>query len=96
MTTKRELRKSMDLSIIDKGMKKVVLLLRVSTNSQDYEYQRNTLTDICKRNGWEVVHTVENKVSGAKKARSEKRLSSYLIMSKTMMLILLWQLRLAD
>ena len=31
-------------------MKKVVLLLRVSTNSQDYEYQRNTLTDICKRN----------------------------------------------
>ena len=48
-------------------MKKVVLLLRVSTNSQDYEYQRNTLTDICKRNGWEVVHTVENKVSGAKK-----------------------------
>ena len=77
-------------------MKKVVLLLRVSTNSQDYEYQRNTLTDICKRNGWEVVHTVENKVSGAKKARSEKRLSSYLIMSKTMMLILLWQLRLAD
>ena len=48
-------------------MKKVVLLLRVSTNSQDYEYQRNTLTELCKRNGWEVVHTVENKVSGAKK-----------------------------
>lgn len=52
-------------------MKKVVLLLRVSTNSQDYEYQRNTLTDICNRNGWEIVHTVENKVSGAKK--SEER-----------------------
>ena len=49
-------------------MKKVVLLLRVSTNTQDYEYQRNTLTDICKHNGWEVVHTVENKVSGAKKS----------------------------
>ena len=48
-------------------MKKVVLLLRVSTNSQDYEYQRNTLTDLCDRNGWEIVHTVENKVSGAKK-----------------------------
>ena len=57
----------MDLSIIDKGMKKVVLLLRCSTSVQDYEYQRNTLTDICNRNGWKIVHTVENKVSGAKK-----------------------------
>jgi DNA invertase Pin-like site-specific DNA recombinase len=25
------------------------------------------LTDICKRNGWEIVRTFENKVSGAKK-----------------------------
>ena len=56
----------MDLSI-DRDMKKVVLLLRVSTNSQDYEYQRNTLTDLCSRNDWEIVHTVENKISGAKK-----------------------------
>lgn len=48
-------------------MKNVVLLLRVSTNSQDYEYQRNTLTDLCKRNDWKIVHTFENKVSGAKK-----------------------------
>ena len=48
-------------------MKKVVLLLRVSTNSQDYEHQRNTLTDLCDKNGWDIVHTVENKVSGAKK-----------------------------
>lgn len=63
----------MDLSI-DRDMKKVVLLLRVSTNSQDYEYQRNTLTDICKRNGWEVVHTVENKVSGAKKSEEREEI----------------------
>jgi DNA invertase Pin-like site-specific DNA recombinase len=55
-------------------MKKVVLLLRVSTNSQDYEYQRNTLTDICKRNGWEIVHTVENKVSGAKKSEEREEI----------------------
>ena len=52
---------------IIKYMKKVVLLLRVSTNSQDYEYQRSTLTDLCKRNGWQIVNTFENKVSGAKK-----------------------------
>lgn len=48
-------------------MKKVVLLLRVSTNSQDYEYQRSTLADLCNRNNWEIVRTFENKVSGAKK-----------------------------
>ena len=63
----------MDLSI-DRDMKKVVLLLRVSTNTQDYEYQRNTLTDICKRNGWEIVHTVENKVSGAKKSEEREEI----------------------
>lgn len=50
------------------------MLLRVSTNSQDYEYQRNTLTDICKRNGWEIVHTVENKVSGAKKSEEREEI----------------------
>ena len=55
-------------------MKKVVLLLRVSTNSQDYEYQRNTLTDLCKRNGWEIVKTFENKVSGAKKNEDRKEI----------------------
>ena len=48
-------------------MKKVCLLLRCSTSHQDYEYQRNMLTDICQRNSWTIVHTVENKVSGAKK-----------------------------
>lgn len=48
-------------------MKEVCLLLRCSTYMQDYEYQRNTLIDICNRNGWKIVHTVENKVSGAKK-----------------------------
>lgn len=74
MTIVNELRKSMDLSIIDKGMKKVVLLLRVSTNSQDYEYQRTTLTDICNRNGWEIIHTVENKVSGAKKSEEREEI----------------------
>ena len=43
------------------------MLLRVSTSSQDYEYQRSTLTDLCKRNGWEIIRTFENKISGAKK-----------------------------
>lgn len=55
-------------------MKKVILLLRVSTNSQDYEYQRNTLTELCKRNAWQIVHTVQNKVSGAKKNEDRKEI----------------------
>lgn len=55
-------------------MKKVVLLLRVSTCSQDYEYQRNTLTELCRRNGWQIVHTVENKVSGAKKNENREEI----------------------
>ena len=55
-------------------MKKVVLLLRVSTNSQDYEYQRSTLTDLCKRNGWQIVNTFENKVSGAKKSEEREEI----------------------
>lgn len=59
------------MDLTDRSMKKVVLLLRVSTNSQDYEYQRNTLTDLCGKNDWDIVHTVENKVSGAK--RNEDR-----------------------
>lgn len=55
-------------------MKKVCLLLRVSTNSQDYEYQRNTLSELCNRNGWEIVHTFENKVSGAKKCEEREEI----------------------
>ena len=48
-------------------MEKVCLLLRVSTNAQDYEYQHSTLTELCKRKGWEIVKVFANKVSGAKK-----------------------------
>lgn len=48
-------------------MEKVCLLLRVSTNSQDYDYQKNTLTELCERKGWEIVKVFANKISGAKK-----------------------------
>ena len=48
-------------------MEKVALLLRVSTTAQDYEYQQNTLSELCERKGWEIVKVFANKVSGAKK-----------------------------
>lgn len=45
----------------------VVLLCRVSTNSQDYTRQVNELTEYCNRQGWSISRVFANKVSGAKK-----------------------------
>lgn len=50
---------------------KVVLLCRVSTNSQDYNRQVNELTVYCQQQGWEIEKIFTNKVSGAK--RNEER-----------------------
>lgn len=58
----------------NKTMEKVVLLLRVSTNAQDYEYQHNTLTELCERKGWEIVKVFANKVSGAKKNEERREI----------------------
>lgn len=55
-------------------MEKVCLLLRVSTNAQDYEYQHNTLTELCERKGWEIVKVFANKVSGAKKNEERREI----------------------
>lgn len=46
---------------------RVVLFARVSTNIQDYDRQINELTRLAKRNGWEIVASFAEKVSGAKK-----------------------------
>ena len=46
---------------------KVVLLCRVSTNSQDYNRQVNELTTYCQQQGWFIEHIFANQVSGAKK-----------------------------
>ena len=55
-------------------MEKVCLLLRVSTSAQDYEYQHSTLTELCKRKGWQIVKVFANKVSGAKKNEDRKEI----------------------
>ena len=55
-------------------MEKVCLLLRVSTSAQDYEYQYNTLKELCDRKGWEIVKVFANKVSGAKKNEERKEI----------------------
>ena len=46
---------------------KVVLLCRVSTNSQDYNRQANELMAYCHQTGWTIEKIFANKVSGAKK-----------------------------
>jgi len=55
-------------------MEKVCLLLRVSTNAQDYEYQHSTLTELCEKKGWVIVKVFANKVSGAKKNEDRKEI----------------------
>lgn len=52
-------------------MEKVVLLCRVSTLTQDYQYQVDLLTELANNRGWEVMKVFANKVSGAK--RNEDR-----------------------
>ena len=59
-------------------MERVCLLLRVSTNAQDYDYQHNTLSDLCERKGWEIVKVFANKVSGAKKNEERKEIMELL------------------
>lgn len=46
---------------------KVVLLCRVSTNSQDYNRQVTELTAYCQQRGWDIEKIFTNKASGAKK-----------------------------
>ena len=46
---------------------KVVLFARVSTIAQDYERQINELTALADRNGWIIVGTFAEKISGAKR-----------------------------
>ena len=59
-------------------MEKVCLLLRVSTNAQDYEYQKNALSELCERKGWEIVKVFSNKVSGAAKNEDRREIMELL------------------
>ena len=45
-------------------MEKVILLVRVSTDRQEYRRQINELKDFCAKMNWDIVGTFANKVSG--------------------------------
>ena len=50
----------------EKSMEKVVILARVSTQSQDFDRQIIELQEYCDRMNWQVEKVFANKVSGAK------------------------------
>lgn len=60
----------------------VVLLCRVSTNSQDYNRQVNELTEYCNRCGWNILHIFANKVSGAKRIEERKEIQDMIAFVK--------------
>ena len=55
-------------------MTRVALLVRVSTDKQDYNRQINELQEHCAKMNWEVVRIFANKVSGAKKIEERQEL----------------------
>ena len=64
-------------------MEKVALLVRVSTDKQDYQRQIVELTQYCSKVGWEVAETFANKVSGAKKNEDREEVQSLIEYVKT-------------
>lgn len=64
-------------------MEKVALLVRVSTDKQDYQRQIVELTQYCSKVGWEVAETFANKVSGAMKNEDREEVQSLIEYVKT-------------
>ena len=52
-------------------MKRASIYLRVSTQNQDYERQRNEIIAYCNANQYEIVKVFEEKISGAKDDRPQ-------------------------
>ena len=63
-------------------MENVVLLCRCSTNRQDYNRQIAELTDYCNNNGWSIMRTFANKVSGAKKLEEREEIQDMIAFVK--------------
>ena len=55
-------------------MDKVVILARVSTDSQEYQRQINELSAYCESRQWEVTEIFANKVSGAKRIEEREEI----------------------
>lgn len=72
-------------------MKQVALYLRVSTNQQDYDRQKQELNAYCKRNRLHIKYIFEEKESGRKDDRPEfKRLCE--LTSDDIQLVIVWEI----
>ncbi len=57
-------------------MDKVVLLVRVSTDKQEYQRQINELMDYCNKVNWEIIKVFSNKISGVTKIEDREEIQS--------------------
>lgn len=64
-------------------MERVVLLVRVSTDKQDYERQINELSDYCRKMDWAIEKVFANKVSGAVRIEEREEITELINYVKT-------------
>lgn len=64
-------------------MEKVILLVRVSTDRQEYRRQINELNDFCAKMNWDIVGTFANKVSGAESIENRTEITEMIEFVRT-------------
>lgn len=63
-------------------MDKVVILVRVSTDRQEYQRQINELTEFCNKNEWDIIKIFSNKISGYNKNEDREEIQSLITFVK--------------
>ena len=64
-------------------MEKVILLVRVSTDRQEYRRQINELKDFCAKMNWDIVGSFANKVSGAESIENRTEITEMIEFVRT-------------
>ena len=64
-------------------MEKAILLVRVSTDRQEYRRQINELKDFCAKMNWDIVGTFANKVSGAESIENRTEITEMIEFVRT-------------
>ena len=72
--------------------KKAIIYARVSTHKQDFERQKIELNQYAKKNGFEIVATFEEKISGKSKERIEFNKMVAFAKSQNIHSVLCWEL----
>ena len=72
--------------------KQAIIYARVSTHKQDFERQKIELNEYAKKNGFEIVATFEEKISGKSKERIEFTKMVAFAKSQNIHSVLCWEL----